>query len=91
MAEKDGEIWLIGLKDSTELDSPLPSYVHLLNAKTTPILLLFAPKDIRSFIYLYNCILGFQCNILLFNYAQNQLSENRAIQPTNQAYYIELV
>jgi hypothetical protein len=91
MAEKDDEIWLIGLKDSTELDTPLPSNVHLLNAKTTPILLLFAPEDIRSFIYLYNCILGFQCNILIFNYAHNQLSENRAIQPTNQAYYVKLV
>jgi hypothetical protein len=64
MAEKDDEIWLIGLKDSTELDTPLPSNVHLLNAKTTPILFLFAREDIRSFIYPYNCILGFQCNIL---------------------------
>jgi hypothetical protein len=52
-AEKDDEIWLIGLKDSTELDTPLPSNVHLINAKTTPILFLFAPEDIRSFIYLY--------------------------------------
>jgi hypothetical protein len=39
MAEKNDEIWLIDLKDSTELDTPLPSNVHLLNAKTTPILI----------------------------------------------------
>jgi hypothetical protein len=30
MAEKNDEIWLIGPKDSSELDTPLPRNVHLL-------------------------------------------------------------